>query len=324
MRNDVHGGGPLWRQGPRRIVDSATTRVAGRPALRRNAGRAMKGLNVVYAAFVEPWWISTTYVDIPVPGLPPELDGYRVVHLTDIHHNVISGAKYLRSVVARANALDPDATVITGDFVTHDPRRMPEAFALLAGLRAPDGVYATRGNHDFGVPLDTMRSIARRSGMHLLENEHRVLAPARRRFARAWKLESAWAPRIVLAGVSDLWMGHPNPTQALHGAPDDAFRMLLSHNPHVGEIVVADHRIALQLSGHTHGGQVRPFQKALKLLEESDGKYTSGLVAAPHTMVYVSRGVGTSALRMRWNCRPEIALVTLRAVASHRSSVVGE
>ncbi len=299
-----------WRAGARHLRSSATTRVAGRPRLRKNAVRALKSLGgaIGYAAFVEPYWISLTHVDVPVPGLSPELDGYRIVHLTDIHHNLVSGPAFLESVVRTANSLDGDLVALTGDFVTHNPRRMPQCFRILSGLRAPDGIFATRGNHDYGLPLDRMSRIARRAGVRLLENEHETVSASRHRIA------GGGDARIVVAGVGDLWEGHPNPSLALMGAPSDGVRVLLSHNPQVAEIVAPWHRVAIQLSGHTHGGQVRPFHRPLRMLSDGTAKYASGLVEAPATRVYVSRGVGTSALRLRWNCRPEIALVVLRSV----------
>jgi len=294
---------------------SATTRVAGRPGLRRNAGRALKSLGggLVYAAVLEPLWVSISLVEISVAGMPQELDGYRIVHLTDVHHNVISGSAYLRHVTTLANSLDPDLVALTGDFVTHNPQRMPQCMRILAGLKAPDGLFATRGNHDHDLPLDVMKRLCRRSGIRLLENEHVTLTPARHR-AEHVGIDGTHSTPVIIAGVGDLWKGHPNPTAALVNAPDKGVRVLLSHNPQVAEVVAPWHRIAVQLSGHTHGGQVRPFHRPLRLLVDGSSKYASGLVQAPHTLVYVSRGVGTSAFRMRWNCRPEIALIVLRSV----------
>ncbi len=300
---------PRWRSHARRIKTHATTRVAGKPVLRRNAVRALKGIGggIGYAVLVEPFWVSVTHVDIPVADLPAELDGYRIVHLTDVHHNMVSGASYLHHVVELANSLDGDLVALTGDFVTHNARRIPQCFRILSRLRASDGLFATRGNHDYGLSLDRMRRFADRSGIRLLENEHIVVPASRHRIA------NGNPAHVVVAGVGDLWKGHPNPSLALMGAPEDGVRLLLSHNPQVAEVVAPWHRVALQLSGHTHGGQVRPFKRSLSVLSDGTRKYASGLVEAPATTVYVSRGVGTSALRLRWNCRPEIALVVLRA-----------
>ncbi len=306
---------PPWRRATARFVSRVQAHVAGKPALRRGAGRVLKSLGaaVGYAALVEPHWIAMTHIEIDVPGLPLCLDGYRIVHLTDVHHNVVAGRRFLERVVEKSNALDADVIALTGDFVTHNADRMEECLGILSHLCAPDGLYATRGNHDFGLSLDRMRSMCWREGIVLLENEHAVIEPRRHRVARANGVARPKA-QIVLGGVSDLWKGHPDPQRAFAGAPLDAPRILLSHNPQVGELVTAGQRVALQLSGHTHGGQVRPFQRPLSMFADGSMKYASGLVAAPHTTVFVSRGVGTSAFRVRWNCRPEIALVTLRCV----------
>lgn len=295
------------------ILSRARIHVAGRPHLRRHATRALKGLGggLGYAAFVEPRWIERTHVEMHVPGLPSALEGYRIVHLTDIHHNFVSGRRFLERLIDMSNALDPDLYLITGDFITHNPGRLDFVMKVLSHLHAADGCLATRGNHDYVVPLAEMRRACEHAGIRLLENEHVVVDARRHRLVRSARQAPADASFIV-AGVGDLWEGTCNVSQALQGAPTHLPRLLMAHNPWTAEVVHASHRVALQLSGHTHGGQVRPFNKPLRLLADSGLKYSAGLVQGPHCPVYISRGVGTSALRFRWNCRPEIALITLR------------
>lgn len=295
------------------LISRLRIQIAGRPLLRRHGTRLLKGLGagVGYAAFVEPRWIERTHVEFDIPGLDAGLDGYRIVHLTDIHHNFVSGRGFLERIVDMANALDPDLVVLTGDFITHDPARLFGCFRILSHLRAPDGLLATRGNHDYRAPFETMRAVCEDAGVRLLENEHVVVEASRHRAVR-FGPEYKRGARLVVAGVGDLWEGTAEPARALAGSPTDLPRILLSHNPRVAEILTASQRVALQLSGHTHGGQVRPFNQHIPAFADGGGKYHAGIVQGPHTIVYVSRGVGTSALHFRWNCRPEIALVTLK------------
>jgi predicted MPP superfamily phosphohydrolase len=293
------------------LVSRVTIHLAGRHHLRARGTRLLKGIGagVGYAAIIEPRWIERTHIEFQVPGLHPALDGYRIVHLSDIHHNMVAGRGFLSRVVELTNALDPDLVVLTGDFVTHDPGRLHGCFELLSGINAPDGMFATRGNHDYRCPEGTFRRVCRSAGARLLENEHVVLHPARHRGpVIAHERETA---ALVLAGVGDLREGVADPTRALARAPEGPPRLLLSHNPLVAELLTPRHAVALQFSGHTHGGQIRPFRKPVALFSSGSTKYSSGIVQAAHATVYVSRGVGTSALHLRWNCRPEVALLTL-------------
>jgi len=300
------------RTGARGLWSRAQVHVAGKPRLRRRATSLMKGLGagIGYATLVEPMWREITQVHIPVPGLHPDLDGYTIVHLTDIHHNRVAGRRYLERIVAETNLLDGDMVALTGDFITHDAFRMESCLDVLAGLRAPDGLFATRGNHDVGVPTDRMRKMCDERGIVLLDNEHRVILPGR---ARCKWVDADYRRELSLtiAGVEDLWTGHARPGRALAGSPAGVPRVLLSHNPAVAELLTPCMGVGLQLSGHTHGGQVRPFRRSIRAFTDGTNRYVSGLVNAPHTRVYISRGVGSSALRVRWNCRPEIARIVL-------------
>ncbi len=300
------------RAGARGLWTRARIHAAGKPRLRRDATRLLKGLGagIGYAALLEPHWREITQVHVPVVGLPPHLDGYTIVHLTDIHHNRIAGRRYLERIVAEANALDADMVALTGDFITHDPHRMEGCLDVLAGLRASDGLFATRGNHDIGLPAERMRALCNERGIFLLDNEHRIVCPGRGRSAH-WREAAEVGAGIVVAGVEDLWTGHAQPGLAFAGAPRDLPRLLLSHNPAVAELLTPCMAVGLQLSGHTHGGQVRPFRRSIRAFTDGTNRYVSGLVDGPHAQVYISRGVGSSALRVRWNCRPEIARIVL-------------
>lgn len=294
-----------------RLAADVRFRLGGSPGLRRHAQRLLKaaGAGVAYAALLEPVMLETTQVEIVVPDLSPELDGYQIVQLSDLHFNVTAGVGFLRRVVEKANALDADLVALTGDFIALNPLNLERCFAVLSDLRAPDGCWVVRGNHDYKASLLAMQSACRAAGMRLLENQHAVIRPHRRRggVGEGYHAQA----RLVLAGVGDIWEGLCLPGQALAGAPADSPTVLLSHNPQVVSILPPSGRVDLVLSGHTHGGQVRPMGRTIRALSDGSGEFVSGLVRAPRAPVYISRGVGTSSLRLRWNCRPEIVLVRL-------------
>ncbi len=269
------------------------------------------GGGIGYGVLVEPRLIETTNVQIPVRDLPPALDGYRIALLSDIHYSFRGGRDFLRSIVRKTNALDADMVALPGDFIARKTRHLSRCFSILSDLRAPDGCWVTRGNHDYRVPLPDMHAACREAGFHFLENDHRTVRPARRRLQSRLNGASAGGESLVVAGVGDLWEGECAPGRALHGAPASKPTVLLSHNPHCAELLLDGQRVDAILSGHTHGGQVRPLGRQLAVFSDGSAKYVSGLVETPQTRVYISRGVGTSAFHFRWNCRPEIALIQL-------------
>lgn len=295
--------------------------LGGNARLRRHAYIAMKALSggIGYAAFVEPSLIQTTQIAITIEDLPPALDGYRIAHVSDIHYNIAAGRKFLSRVVERTNALDPDMVALTGDFITHNPRNLHACMGVLGGLRAPDGCWVVRGNHDYRVSMEEMREACGRVGFEILENEHRVVMPSRHRWFEKQHLHAGngYAEGITVAGVGDLWEGECRPALALDGADPARPAILLAHHGQAAEILPPGRRVDLVLSGHTHGGQVRPMGRSFRMLNSGSDKYVSGLVNVNGTIVYISRGVGTSALRFRWNCLPEVALIILHSGKNH-------
>ncbi|MDX2176235.1 MAG: metallophosphoesterase [Candidatus Sumerlaeia bacterium] len=291
-------------------MELARARAGRSPEARRRAAGLLRGagFGIAYGAFLEPSWLQATLHHVALPGWPAELDGYRIAHLSDIHHNAVQSAGFLARAVALASSMDPDAVALTGDFITRDPARMEPCLAALARVRAHDGVFCVRGNHDAPVPLERTRALMERLGMRLLENESVRIEPARRAFGAA-------PARLRLAGVGDLWTARCSPGEALAGAPPEEPAILLSHHPGAVRLVPDGRRLDLVLAGHTHGGQVRPFHRELPLLSGGETRHQTGLSRHGATAVFVSRGVGSSQLHFRWNCRPEVALLVL-----HRAS----
>ncbi|MEO8376943.1 MAG: metallophosphoesterase [Candidatus Sumerlaeota bacterium] len=305
--------GKLFRHNARMAAAGVRIRLGGSPKLRKQARAAMKALGggLGYAAFIEPQWIETTQVTLGIRDFPASINGYKIAHLTDLHYNIAAGRNFLHRVVKKTNALDADMVALTGDFIGSDPRNLDKCMAVLSDLHAPDGCWVVRGNHDHHASLDHMRGACREAGFHLVENSHVVVRPSRRYNHRDASIERDNETSLIIAGVGDLWEGDCRPGLALKDVDPKLPVIMLSHNPHVLELLLPHQRVDLILSGHTHGGQIRPMGRHFKILCDGSTKYVSGLVQANETRVYISRGVGTSAFRLRWNCRPEIALIQL-------------
>ena len=236
---------------------------------------------------------------IPIQDLPEAFDGFRICQITDVHHGPFVDLEYISRVVDMANHLRPHVTVLTGDYVSHNPVFISPCVSALSGLEARLGVYAVLGNHDYWEGAEQIRDEFRRAGITELTNCGLAL--------RRKKQE------IYLAGLDDLWAGRPDLKSALAARQDGLVTILLSHNPDCAETVPASARVDLMLSGHTHGGQIKIVpERHARVPSRYGRKYLSGLVHAPHTRVYVSRGIGVSALPVRVLCPPELTLLELK------------
>lgn len=275
---------------------------------------ALAGLGVW--SVVEPRLCRVTRLDLALPRLPAAFDGFTIAFLADTHHGPSMPLSYLQRVVAMTNALEPDLVALGGDYV-HRPRRwrpgsggrayIRPGIAVLAGLRAREGRFAVLGNHDIRVSREeTSRALAEH-GLTELTN------------AGVWLARGG--ARLRLCGVDDHRFGRPDLAAALAGSSASDAVVLLAHNPDFAE-TLQDPRVSLILSGHTHGGQVvLPWFGAPLVPSRYGQKYRAGLVQAPVAPVFVTCGVGVVAPPVRFNCRPEIALLTLRASAAIRARV---
>ena len=257
---------------------------------------------------------------IRLPTLPRAFDGLRIAFLADTHHGPFVPAAYLRDVVALANSLEPDLIALGGDYVQRQWQSLPpdaprpyvaEGIGVLRELRAPLGVFAVMGNHDNW--LDHKREIK----AALAENGVRELTNRGVWIERKSALSSSAGAtaRLRLCGVDELLTARPTTADFLNAlgdaTPGDAV-ILLQHNPDFAESL-RDPRVSLMLSGHTHGGQiVLPFLGAPIVPSAYGQKYRDGLVQAPATQVFVTRGVGAIFPPVRFRCPPEVALLTLR------------
>ncbi|NLF10531.1 MAG: metallophosphoesterase [Anaerolineaceae bacterium] len=255
-----------------------------------------------YALVLEPGWLQVKRVPVVLPGLPPALDGLSIAHLTDLHWGRYTGLREIRAAVDAANALEPDLVVLTGDYVLGSAAYAEPCGAELAALRAPLGVYAVAGNHDYWTDITTVGGALAAAGLPLMRNEAR-------------RLEVAGSV-LWLAGLDDVYEGHDDLESALAPVPPGEPVLLLVHEPDFAvRAALAPWSILLQLSGHSHGGQVcLPFVGP-PILPWLGRIYPAGLqaVAGASLQVYTNRGVGVTSPPVRLNCRPEVALLTLQA-----------
>lgn len=218
-------------------------------------------------------------VAIAVSGDGQPLKDFRIVQISDLHVGPTIKKAYIQAIVDRVNALQPDVVAITGDLVDGSVPELREHVAPLAQLRARHGVYFVTGNHEYYAGAHAWVDEVRRLGIRVLQNEHVVLQHE--------------GTRVVIAGVNDYTAHHFDPThrsdpaRALAGAPADAVKVLLAHQPRTAP-AAARAGFDVQLSGHTHGGQFFPWALFVPLQQP----YTAGLHQLDRLQVYVSRGTG--------------------------------
>jgi predicted MPP superfamily phosphohydrolase len=255
---------------------------------------ALGAASLTYMRRFEPTHPTLERVTLRLPTLPPALDGLRIGQISDTHLGLPFAADNLRWAVEQMNREQPDLIGLTGDLAGLADG-IPDIPPLLSGLRAPLGVYAVPGNHDYWEGLADVQAALMLADIPLLMNEHRHLR---------WNGADLW-----LAGIDDIWDGSPNLAAALDGVPRGAFTVLLAHSPDIADNAT-DYGFALQLSGHTHGGHLRlpligPFARPRYGLRYVMGLYQVGAMA-----LYISRGLGGLPLRLM--CRPEATILTLR------------
>jgi len=255
------------------------------------------GLVAGYGLF-ESTWVAIDRQTLALTRLPKAFDGLTIAFLADIHHGPFTSIDYVSAVVRTTLVLRPDLIVHGGDYSLKDGKYIRPCFDALAALTAPFGVYGVLGNHDYWHGVAATREGMKAAKVTELTNEG------------VWIRRGS--DRFRLAGVDDLWAGRIDLPRALDGATTDDACLLISHNPDFAE-TLHDRRVGLVLSGHTHGGQV-VFPTGAPFVPSRYGqKYLHGLVQAPQTRVYVSRGLGTTGVPIRIACRPEINLITLKA-----------
>ncbi len=253
----------------------------------------------LYAALIEPFNYELTETDVFLENLPQSFEGFRIAHLTDLHHSRLVPLKEVVRVVELARGTRPDMFVLTGDYTTTLRRYVEPCAEALGALEAPEGTWAVLGNHDhYTDPELTARALARRR-IGVLSNANTVI----RRGDDA----------IQLAGLDDWGWGASDFARALYGLDPARPTVLLSHEPRVFDSEET-RGVQLTLCGHTHGGQIcLPLVGApARFFFGQELRYLRGLYEREGRQLYVSRGTGVIGLPLRLGARPEVAVIRLR------------
>jgi len=261
-----------------------------------------------YGYLMEPNLIKVETIRLRLPRLSGKFSGFRLAQISDIHMGGWMNGERFQHVVDLILAEEPDVLLITGDFVIgHDPGSISEQTirdltAGLAGLADSFPTFAVLGNHDYWTGAGRIRQVLSDSGITDLTNT-------------AFTLERG-EECLHLCGVDDLWEGDPRLDQVIAKLADDSAAILLAHEPDFADASAATGRFDLQLSGHTHGGQVvLPFVGP-PILPYLGRKYPSGIYRVGEMVQYTNRGVGMARLPVRINCPPEITVFVLESMTA--------
>ena len=233
--------------------------------------------------------------------LGSSFDGFKIVQMSDFHLHPHTQIEFVEKAVDIANSLRPDLIALTGDYVSAHPSGTSEAMFELAPalskLDAKHGVFAVLGNHEYWTNKKTVLTALKESGLPVLMNHGLSLNIGRQ--------------MLYLAGLDDGWMGHPDLSKALEKRPGKVPTIMLVHEPDFADAFSADGTVSLQLSGHSHGGQIRLPGIGALVLPRHGRKYDQGLYRVRDMWLYTTRGIGVIGPPVRLNCRPEITEIKL-------------
>jgi uncharacterized protein len=236
-------------------------------------------------------------VSIPIAGLPAAAEGLRIVQLSDIHLFPHTTIELVRHVVAEVNRLAPDLVLLTGDYVLETADSIAELAPALAQMNPRQGIFSVLGNHDIWTNKTAVTDGLVKAGIPVLHNKGLVPGGIK--------------PLFYLAGMDDGWGGEPDLPSVMANHTGNLPTILLFHEPDFADRFAVEPRLSLQLSGHSHGGQVRIPGIGAPILPRYGRKYDMGLYRVKEMWLYTTRGVGVIGVPIRLNCRPEITEITL-------------
>lgn len=261
-----------------------------------------------YGYLMEPNWLKVETIRLKLPRLSRQFSGLRVAQISDIHMGGWMNLERFQRAADLVLEQKPDVLLITGDFlIGHDAAAISQQTIedLILGLsRLADSfpTFAVLGNHDYWTDVGTVRHILSSSGITELTNAVFTLKRAE---------ES-----LHLCGVDDIWEGDARLDDVIAQLGDDGSAILLAHEPDFADTSAATGRFDLQLSGHTHGGQIVLPLLGPPVLPYMGRKYPSGLYKVGEMFQYTNRGVGMARLPLRINCPPEVTLFVLESMIS--------
>ncbi len=250
-------------------------------------------------------------VDVTIKDLPFEFHNYKIVNLTDIHLGQWISPEYLSGVVDYVNSINPDMITLTGDYVSYILEGYEDALLdSFKRLKAKDGKFAVLGNHDHWADAEKIREILKDSDIVDLSND-------------VYSLEKN-GETLNISGVDSCTVGADNIDEVLEKLPDDGASILLAHEPDFAKISSETNRFDLQMSGHSHGGQlVIPGVKTTPFRCSYSIKYPVGAYKVKDMVQYTSKGLGTNSFWLRINCKPEITLFYLKTDKRKKIEITG-
>ena len=259
------------------------------------AGSAANGF------WYEPGRLTVTRQEISCARLPDALDGLRLGMMADIHFKPNQDEVLLEEAVETLNREKLDLIALPGDFMDKDPKVIEPMLELLKKLSPTHGVFASMGNHDgWSAEVESMRRRFEKAGISLLINRNQNIRVRNE--------------VLAIAATDHIWLGKPDPSATLRGIAEGTPVIALVHEPDYFDELTEHRNIQLQLSGHTHGGQCRvPFVEYTPAKVAYGRKYIYGAFARGDSRLFVTRGLGTVGLRVRFACPPEVAVLTLRS-----------
>ena len=257
--------------------------------------------SAIWASGIEPNLLSITRKNLVLPRWPKSLDGFRIAQITDVHYRPGTDEELIVKLRKALEAEEPDCIAITGDFVINDPSSLAEFARALRGISAAHGIFASPGNHDrWHCTVSNIKKEFESIGISYLQNKGTNI--------------NIKGEIIFINGLDSVWGGRPVPNRAWNGHQKNTPVISMVHEPDFFDELHTTKPLDLQLSGHTHGGQCR-----LPLINYTPAKvkfgrnYIYGHFKNDRSQLFVGRGIGTVGLRVRFACRPELVILTLRS-----------
>ncbi|MBW7651067.1 metallophosphoesterase [Anoxybacillus sp. ST4] len=264
-------------------------------------GALLSTTGYMYAKYVEPRRLTVRQYDIVHPLIPKQFDGCRLLQFSDVHAGYHDTVEQFQRIVTKINDLAPHVICFTGDLLDEPNKyeHVDTMTALLQQLDAPLGKFCIYGNHDHGgYGTDIYKEMMEKSGFRLLVNE--------------WVAIKQGSEQIVIAGLDDFMLGKPNFSKTVQRMPKNTYTIVLIHEPDLATQASA-YPFHLQLSGHSHGGQIQLPWIGPIVTPPLAKQYIEGFYDVGPLTLYVNRGLGTTRMPFRFLTPPELTLFTLKA-----------